>query len=103
MYPQHLTPVPEVTAQAWKSLMLTATIPLSGVASLDDVRTSTGTDWEVLLPIPNCEYWLYPQHLTFPPDVNAQVLSPPAEIFSMLLSGLELLEDVGTLIVGDGE
>jgi len=58
LYPQHLTPVPEVTAQAWKSPMLTATIPLSGLALLDDARTSTGEDWEVLLPFPNCEYWL---------------------------------------------
>jgi len=41
--------------------------------------------------------------LTFPPDVSAQVLSPPAEIFSMLLSELASLEDVRTLIVGDSE
>jgi len=46
---------------------------------------------------------LNPQHLTFPPDVSAQVLSPPAEIFSMLLSELASLEDVRTLIVGDSE
>jgi len=55
LYPQHLTPVSDVTAQAWKSPMLTATTPLSGLALLDDVRTSTGEDWEVLLPFPNWE------------------------------------------------
>jgi len=58
LYPQHLTPVPAVTAQAWKSPMLTATTPLSGLALLGESRTLTGEDWEVLLPFPNCEYWL---------------------------------------------
>ena len=82
--------------------MLIATTPLSGLALLEDVRTSTGAGWWVLLPFPNWEYWLKPQHLTVPPDVRAQVLSPPAEILVMSLSGVELPEALSTFI-GDEE
>ena len=59
--------------------------------------TSTGVELSAVEPLPNWPEGLYPQHLTPPPVVSAQVCHPPAEMAltplasSSTSTGVELL------------
>jgi hypothetical protein len=43
-----------------------------------DSFTLTGTVWDVVLPLPSCPSWLFPQARTVPAEVSATRWSQPA-------------------------
>src|SRR5665213_3363998 len=81
-YPQHLTPLMVVMAQASSAPEDTAVTPL--------VRpeTSTGVDAVTKVPSPRAPSLLSPQHLTPPPVVRAHAKSAPAEMATTPLNPL---------------
>ena len=75
-YPQHTTLLP-VVAQMWELPELIPTIPPRAEGSLELVCTSTGVERLPTPPLPNYPRIPYPQHLTLPSVVRAQVWEIP--------------------------
>src|SRR5438309_11915128 len=71
---QHMTAPALVSAQTWPSSTVIAVTPL------ERPETSTGVWRSVRVPSPTSPRRLYPQHLTPPPLVSAQVSTSPAAI-----------------------
>ena len=59
-----------------------ATIPLSGLESLEERRTVARVP--VTDPLPNSPLELLPQHVTLPAEVTAQVCSNPADSWAYI-------------------
>jgi len=94
-YPQHLTPPEVMRAQVWRPpaviWVTSERFPIPSVA-----RTSTGVLLSNSAPSPSRPLAPFPQHLTPPVVVRAQVWEPPAVIWVTPVRGAALVAEVCT-------